>query len=243
MGTWYEDWFGSDEYLTVYAHRDDSEADALIAFLTKTLPIKAGESVLDMCCGAGRHSIAFGNNGCNVTGVDLSENLIRIAKNRAAGNPRVKFIRSNITEFHAAETFDVVVNLFTSFGYTGEDKQNFSFFDVAFKSVNKDGFFVFDYLNKNQLIETLVPFTSEHRDNVFIEQFRWIENNAINKRIVLQNTDSLHSFSEHVKLYAKDEIEAALKFSGFTSIVFYGDYLGSPFDEGTSPRLLAVCKP
>ena len=57
MKEWYKDWFSSDEYLSLYPHRDDEDAEKLLELiLTETNPVK-NASVLDAACGAGRHSI------------------------------------------------------------------------------------------------------------------------------------------------------------------------------------------
>lgn len=242
MSEWYKEWFGSDAYLSVYAHRDDSEADNLLTFLFAKLQLQTGDSVLDLCCGAGRHTLAFAKRGCTVTGLDLSENLLRIAKEKAKDFPNVSFIQKNILEFEPEEQYKLVVNLFTSFGYFCNDSLNFSLFTAAAKSVQKKGFFVFDYLNAEFLKKRLVPYSSEYRDGLYIEQLRWIKDEAVHKRIILQKDTNLKTFTEYVKLYSSQQIADALHHAGFNDITFFGTYDGGEFDEVTSPRLLAICR-
>ncbi|MDZ7623259.1 MAG: hypothetical protein U5J96_02270 [Ignavibacteriaceae bacterium] len=57
--TWYKDWFNSENYLRVYSHRDQTEAERLVELIAENLKLKINSSVFDMACGAGRHAITF----------------------------------------------------------------------------------------------------------------------------------------------------------------------------------------
>src|ERR1043165_1693024 len=78
MTEWFEEWFG-EEYLQLYPHRDDAEADRLADLLRANLPWRPGIRVLDIGCGAGRHARALERAGARVTGLDLSDCLLRHA--------------------------------------------------------------------------------------------------------------------------------------------------------------------
>jgi cyclopropane fatty-acyl-phospholipid synthase-like methyltransferase len=55
--TWYKDWFNSENYLRVYSHRDQTEAERLVELIAKSVNLQVHSSVLDMACGAGRHAL------------------------------------------------------------------------------------------------------------------------------------------------------------------------------------------
>ena len=57
MAEWFEEWF-NDEYLELYPHRDDAEADRLVSLLQDVTPWREGWRVLDVGCGPGRHARA-----------------------------------------------------------------------------------------------------------------------------------------------------------------------------------------
>ena len=80
---WYKDWFNTDEYLLVYKHRDRSEAEILKNLVLKNVEREKVKLVLDMACGSGRHAISFAQAGFDVTAIDLSENLLNVAKSNA----------------------------------------------------------------------------------------------------------------------------------------------------------------
>ena len=86
MSEWFEVWFNTDEYLDVYQHRNEADANALVQLILKNVNLDRNASVLDLACGAGRHSILFAKRGFKVTAVDLSDNLLRVAKKSAEKN-------------------------------------------------------------------------------------------------------------------------------------------------------------
>ena len=61
--------------------------DQEVAFLLELLDLPAGERVLDVGCGPGRHSVALAATGLAVTGVDISQEFLDVAaaEARAAG--------------------------------------------------------------------------------------------------------------------------------------------------------------
>ena len=73
---WFVSWFDSIHYHNLYAYRDDSEAAGFIDELIQYLGPVNGSSMLDVGCGAGRHSIYLASKGFRVTGIDLSAGSI-----------------------------------------------------------------------------------------------------------------------------------------------------------------------
>jgi cyclopropane fatty-acyl-phospholipid synthase-like methyltransferase len=74
MTEWFEEWFG-EEYLQLYPHRDDAEAERALALIVGATGLAAGWRVLDVGCGAGRHARAFRAVGARCVGLDLSRAL------------------------------------------------------------------------------------------------------------------------------------------------------------------------
>ena len=66
---WYKEWFGED-YLELYAHRDEGEARRHLDFVERLFGDRPPRAVLDLACGAGRHSLAAAMLGAEVTAVD-----------------------------------------------------------------------------------------------------------------------------------------------------------------------------
>jgi len=240
---WYKNWFNSENYLKVYSHRDESEAERLVNLIATKIILAPNSSVLDMACGAGRHAIVFAKMGFNVNAVDLSERLISEAKKEALVNGvKINFVLSDILDYNPVKHFDLVVNLFTSIGYFESDEENYAVVHKAYSLLKQGGYFVLDYFNKDFLLKNLIPTTVFSEDGIRIIQNRAIEGTRIVKKINIENKGSLEEFYESVRLYSKDEILKFISNSGFTVEKLYGDYLGNNYDGETSQRLIIFTK-
>ena len=112
---WYTDWFNSPYYHILYKNRDDKEAQFFIDNLIKHLKIKKNSKILDVACGKGRHAYYFHKKNMIVNGIDISLNSINDAKkNKKIG---LNFFVHDMRIPFKLKEFDVITNLFTSFGY------------------------------------------------------------------------------------------------------------------------------
>jgi 2-polyprenyl-3-methyl-5-hydroxy-6-metoxy-1,4-benzoquinol methylase len=243
MTEWFEDWFNSKEYLDVYQHRNEADAKLLFELIIKHIEIPIKGKVLDLACGPGRHSILFARRDFDVTGIDLSDNLLRVAKSSARKEKLdIQFIKSDIRKVELSEKFDLVVNLFTSFGYFETDEDNFSIFRTASDLLKPGGYFVFDFLNSTFLENNLIRETREDKPHEKIIQKRRIEGDRVIKDIIFQNNGMVKTFYESVKLYRYVELHDAIHKNGLAIKKTFGDFAGSDFIEATSPRMIIIAQ-
>ena len=243
MSEWFEDWFDTKEYLSVYSHRNEQDAKKLVDLILQNVNIPSGSKVLDMACGTGRHSILFAENGFYVTAVDLSKNLLEIAKGSTeCAGVNINFVHSDLRSFCVNSKFNLVVNLFTSFGYFEEECDNFKILEIAYNHLNENGYFVIDFFNRRYVEDNLIP---ESRDEIFDEkiiQKRSIEGDRVEKQIIIRKNGSEKHFHESVRLYCKEELFNALKFQGFKIKKIFGDSSGKSFDLESSPRIIIIAQ-
>ena len=90
--------------------------------LTHYLNLPEHSKVLDLACGKGRHAVMFHKLGMDVLGVDLSTNSIQIAKENSCQG--LAFEVHDMREVIPTKKFDLVANLFTSFGYFDSQSDN-----------------------------------------------------------------------------------------------------------------------
>ena len=102
----------SQYYDLLYSDKDyDGETD-YVNNLIKENNFNA-KSILDLGCGTGKHAYLFCNKGYKVHGIDISEDMLKIANKDIDGKEdRIKFSHSNIEKLNLNEKFDVVVSLF-----------------------------------------------------------------------------------------------------------------------------------
>ncbi len=238
---WFKDWFSSNEYLEVYSHRNSEDAERLLELILKSISIKPNAKILDAACGAGRHSIYLTKKGFNVTGFDLSSTLLKIAnENSKQLNLKLNFINSDIRQFSSKLKFDLIINLFTSFGYFETDKENFAFPTNALDILSDDGYFVLDFLNKNYVEKTLAPKSEKRIGDKIITEKRKIENGRVVKKIIIKEGNKQAEFFESVKLYSSKEILEKFLKIGFKVKSIFGNYAGDEFLEDKSERLIVI---
>lgn len=243
MSEWFEDWFNTEEYLNVYRHRNEAEAKQLVSLILKTVRLKKGAPVLDMACGAGRHSILFAQKGYKVTAVDLSQNLLNVAHQAAvAAGVNVDFIRSDLRHFSLNKNFDLIVNLFTSFGYFEDDNENFKIFQNVFSHLNSSGYFVIDYFNRYYVEKNIIKKSIDEIPGGSIIQERSIEDKRVIKKISVVKKSSEHDYLESVRMFTPNYLSREMKKIGFDIIHSFGDFNGNGFDIETSPRIIIIAR-
>lgn len=240
---WFEEWFDSPLYEKLYVNRDESEARQLVALLEDTLSLHKCSHILDLGCGRGRHSINLAQKGYQVTGIDLSQEAIKTAKEKAAGEGldnvhfKVRDMRNPLPQ-----TFDAIVNLFTTFGYFMKDRENAAVLDSVITMLKPDGIFVLDYLNAHKVRTSFEPAETGRFQDIDYSIQRYLKNGAIYKDIEFRRTSTgaRKTYSERVKLYDLEWFEEQMEKRSLHIDEVYGDYTGAAFDPEHSPRMLIV---
>jgi len=242
---WYKDWFADENYLTLYRNRDRKEAERLINLIEQTMHPQPGSAILDLACGAGRHAIALARQGYKVTGVDLSERLLSIAKKDAAqAGVAVTFIQDDMRTVSFAQKFNGVVNLFTSFGYFETDEENARVICNFAGTLVPGGWYVLDYFNAQLIRAHFIPHDEKTTDEAHIRQERRIENDRIVKTIAISpknnSSGASHEFVESVRLFTPADFLRMTARAHLTIDRYFGNYDGEPFDEKSSKRLVMM---
>jgi len=230
---WFEEWFGED-YLRIYQHRDESEAERAIELIASHVPGRDIQAVLDLACGAGRHSKPLCERWWTV-GLDLSAALLRVARREASDAP---YVRADMRVLpFADESFDLVVNLFTSFGYFEDDREHARVLARVRDALKPGGIFVIDFLNASQVRRNLVPYDERVENGITIEQSRVIspDNRFVEKTIRLRERG--REYVERVRLLSAGDLERMLDVAGFDVVHCFGDYSGTGWSEN-SPRTI-----
>jgi len=233
---WFEQWFG-EAYLHLYPHRDDQDAAAAVTLIDGLIPL-AGRQVLDLACGPGRHAAQLADRGARVVGLDLS--LPLLARARMRTHRIVPMVRADMRQLpFGPASFDMVVNLFTSFGYFAEDAQHQAVATAAAALLRPGGAFVLDFFNAAAVRQALIP--REERvvgaQRVVIE--RRIDPGGRHVIKEMHLVDDGRSFVERVRLFTGSELAGMMRTAGLDVRRQFGDYDGSPFAD-TAPRAILI---
>ncbi len=243
MSEWFRDWFNTEEYLYVYRNRNEKDAKKLVDLILRNANLKKNAKVLDLACGTGRHSIFFALCGFKVTAVDLSETLLKVARASAqAANVDIEFIHADMRYFCVNEKFDLIVNLFTSFGYFEEDEENFRLFDFVDEHLEENGLFVLDYFNRNYVENNLVKLSEDNTDGTKIVQERSIVGNRVVKKIKVLKNGIEKNFEENVRMYYKTEIIKEIVKRNMKIKKIFGDFEGNNFEIDKSKRIIIIAE-
>ena len=161
----------------------DAEVDQLIGLTAVDAPV----SVLDMCCGVGRHSIELARRGHTVTAVDRTRGFLQSARSRARqAGVDVELVHSDIRTFCRSESYDLAINLFTSFGYFEDRDDDRLALKNIWASLRPGGQFVIDLMGKEVLAGIFREKNWDRLDDALLLQERricddwsWIENRWI----------------------------------------------------------------
>jgi SAM-dependent methyltransferase len=235
---WYLDWFSSEFYDILYKHRDEEEASQFIGNIFKLLPLEDACQILDMACGNGRHSLALAPFG-QVWGIDINEAQILKAKKRNI--EKAQFLVHDMRSVVKTNHFDVVFNLFSSFGYFNNRSEDLKVLQSVVSNLKPGGFFVQDYLNAPYVVAKLKETEEIIEGNFRFNIQRSLEGSNIKKEIyVEQNGKAMGVFKEELMAYTASDLTALYEESGLKLLHSFGDYNLRTFDASDSPRWIGV---
>jgi SAM-dependent methyltransferase len=237
---WYRHWFDSPFYDLLYAHRDEEEARRFIRTLLHELDLSRESEILDMACGNGRHTAVMAEEGYRVTGIDLSATRIRMAADR--NHPLAQFFVHDMRYPVRVNYFDLVLNLFTSLGYTHKERDDRRVVASAAAALKKGGRLVIDFLNPSYLVENLVASEELEREGVHFSIEREIRDRIVEKRIVVDDGKYTREFRERVRLIDHHDFRQYFNNEGLVPEQTFGSYGLTPFYESRSERLIMICR-
>jgi len=226
-------------WLRLYAHRNDEEAMAAAPAILKHLGLVAGQRVLDVACGGGRYARALSDRGMRVTGVDLSGELLEVAREKSPYLPgKPDYFRRDVRALPFHQQFDGAMSMFTSFGYFDRREDDLAIFRGVHRALVPGARFVLDFMNAEQVRANLVANEERNDGTMKIHLERRIADgpfgSCVFKRVDASDAQSgrpLASFEERVRLYTADEVDALLTEAGFSLCgERMGDVHGAPFD-------------
>ena len=236
---WFASWFDTTYYHLLYQNRDEEEANFFINNLINFLKL-SDEYVLDLACGKGRHAKFLNELGLKVLGVDLSPNSIALAKQYS--NDRLSFSVHDMRQVIRLESFDVVFNLFTSFGYFDDDSDNHKVLQAVHQMLNENGLFVIDFMNCQKVINNLIFEEIKSINEIEFSIKRRFDGSHIIKNINFTDNSVDYSFTEKVRAFKFEDFESMLVSNRFEILHVFGDFTLDKFNVTSSDRLIIVAR-
>src|SRR6266704_3184420 len=223
---WYERFFG-DSYLDVYGRQLSAEgADHEVSFVERALALTAGQSLLDLCCGPGRHALLLAQRGLRVTALDLSQPYLDAAAAEAKRRGiEIETVRADMRAPGFDGRFDAVINMFSSFGYLESEAEDAKVRRGVAAALRPGGRALFDLINREWVI----------RNQVADESRTGADETVYLKRHDLDG--------HHIRLYTLTELIGMLETTGLRLERVYGGFDGEVYGVDTRRMIVVATKP
>lgn len=233
MKKWYETLFenyGLQYDNESFVHGTLGECD----FIENEIESKKQSRILDIGCGTGRHSIELTKRGYNVTGIDLSDSLLKRAKGKASEqNLKIDFQKHDARNLPFSQEFDLALMICEgAFPLMETDEMNYQILQNAYKALRNNGKLIFTTLNglfplfhsvKDFLALSTKEGNPSHDKNSFdLMTFR---DNSITT--ATDDSGNKINLECNERYYVPSEITWLLKSLNFKTIDIFGAKLGA----------------
>lgn len=214
-----------------------------VNFLERKIHLNRRNVILDLCCGHGRHSLELAKRGYKVVGLDHSPYEIKLARGKAKEKDiSVDFYRGDARTFRSPKKFDVVINMFTAFGYGTRDDDSRIISNVS-ENLKKGGKFFIDLMSLPYLWRNYQPIRHDTVGGFKIFERRsydFLENILRTTYVIFEGKHKV-THKARLHMYTLAEMAQLLGNEGLRVIKVFGSYGGSPYGL-KSKRMLILAR-
>lgn len=243
---WFEDLYNRQIYFDLYAEEDTRLAKSEVESILHLLHLQAGHTILDAGCGYGRHAVELAKRGFRVTGIDLAAKQIEAAvRNASDAGVEVNFILGDLREMQFQDEFDLVLNLFLTFGFFEEEAENQKMLERMVSALRPGGVLLMDLWNREKMIRDFSAIQVEERPGRIKIEKHW-QFDAWNGRLNWENEVTFpdgrkEKWTHSVRAYTLVELRKMLERAGMQLMDVYGDFQGNDYTL-ESPQMILVAR-
>lgn len=207
-------------------------------------------SVLDCACGTGRHCYMFHNMGYKIKGSDLSDAMLKKAReNFAKTNMNIELIQSDfrLLKQHFDEEFDAVVCLTTSLPHLHEDQEIIKALKSMRSILKEKGIVILDQgtthnsLKLNRRFDVVI--NNKDFSRIFVKDIAGNLQTINILDLYHSDIENKHEqFKVTYRILLDEDYRNLLSAAGFNKINILGGYDMSAYDPNSSWRLIAVAQ-
>jgi len=222
----------------------EEETIEQVKFIRDALSLNSDMTLLDLCCGQGRHSFLLAELGCFVIGLDSSLFLLNEASQRQRPK-NLKFLAGDMRAIPLDNVCDAVINVYTSFGFF-DDMGNAKVLSEVAKTLKTDGKFFLEYWNPHSAMQLSGVrnwwWLDEHILALAEVEYE-VDSGVLNdyRTIIDLNQNNVEESVNRIRFYFPTELEERLNGVGLKVLEMYGDFDGSGYAID-SPRLIAIAE-
>ena len=242
-------------YDIIYREYQEKTVPAQINFLKEIFEEHSErkvEQILDVACGTGSIPIKLASMGYKVTGVDISREMIEIARKKAESkNVAVKFEVKDMRNLDYKDKFDAATCIFTSISYNTSMEDMIKTFSGIYRALKAGGLFIVDNPNPYRVFRSSqrlphiwsasdgnvkIIILDEVKVNPVSAMARWERDLIIYDGSKVKVEVDLH----HLKFYTAEELKLYAKLAGFRKMKIYGDMKEENPEDARRIYLIAV---
>lgn len=228
MKQWYEELFNN--YSKSYDNESFTKGTLTECdFIENEIKHNKSIKILDVGCGTGRHSIELAKRGYTVTGIDLSDDQLNRAREKAKQeNVDITFLKRDARDFKFENEFDLIIMICEgAFSLMETDEMNFQILVNISNSLKPGGKLIFTCLNALfPLFNNIKDFLNEEGQIVKESSFDLMTFREHQTFSSPDDQGNLRTLVSNERFYAPSEITWLLKSLNFTNIEILGCDIG-----------------
>ncbi|HIY58248.1 MAG TPA: class I SAM-dependent methyltransferase [Candidatus Tetragenococcus pullicola] len=208
------------------------------------------KQILELACGTGALAVEFAKKGLDVTALDLSEEMLMVATQRATqAAVNVQFVEGDMLDLTNIGSYEAVTCFSDSICYMEDEMAVQQVFDGVYQLLKEDGIFIFDVHSLYQIDEVFPDYSYHYQTDEFAflwESYLGKNPHSIEHFLTFFVEEDEDLFSRVDELHQERTYTIAayltmLENAGFSKIESYADFMDTKPNE-KSRRWFFVCK-
>lgn len=236
-------------YDLVHEKPADSEQ---VAFYERQISLY-GSPVLELACGSGNYLVTLSNNDVEISGIDISEQMLNAAERRAESqDTETNLINADMRDFELNQKFALIFIAGNSLQHLNTHEDVAECFASVKKHLAPGGKFIVEIFNPALDLLCRNPyeryFVGEYRTEngwvVLTENVRYdaaTQLNHIDWHYKNQYFGEEQTVSFMMRQFFPQEFDSLFTYNGFVIETKYGDFDESPFTSN-SPKQIIVAR-
>lgn len=225
-------WHEQDEFWinyapTLFTKKTIKHAGKEVKSIIKILKLKKGQSILDLGCGIGRHSLLFAKAGFNVTALDRTAAFLYLARKKAKKEKvKIRFVLEDMRKLRIHEKFDAVVNLFSTFGFFKKKNDDLKVLKNIYASLKPGGKLLLELAVDRQLRPFFKKREISRRERAFFYRDVKVNRDWLKYTMPCLVGSKIRGFRVSCRIYSVNTLSLLLKKVGFSDIKEHGNLTG-----------------
>lgn len=236
-------WYDQDklwEFFEPFLSNEELQMSAKeeVGNVIKLLKIEQNDQILDLCCGLGRHSLELSHQGFKVVGVDRTSAYIKKAKQN---DQNAEFVVSDMREYCQPDRFNVIINMYGSFGYFESTDDDRKVVKNMLTSLRTGGRFLIETMGKEILAKNFQEKDwHEEGNKLVLSERKPIQNwGRMQTRWIVINGNQRIEHTVSIRSYSAAELSSLLSECGFSKVKVYGNLEGIEYNQ-IAKRLVVI---